>query len=100
NVANNAVYIKSLQDGVIPAEKEVLTKVQRLNEYIMTSLRTMEGLDLSYAENYFGKEVSGRLITSARKFIDAGSMVHDKTSLRLTKAGKLLADGIAADLFF
>jgi oxygen-independent coproporphyrinogen-3 oxidase len=96
NVANNAVYIKSIQDGIIPAEKEVLTKVQQLNEYIMTSLRTMEGLSAGYVKNNFNKDV----IHSAQKFIRAGNMTWDGERLRLTKEGKLLADGIAAELFF
>jgi len=95
-VANNAVYIKSVQDGILPAEKEVLTKEQQLNEYIMTSLRTMEGLDL----NYVGKEASDQLLSSAKKFVDRGSLLYENSKLKLTKEGKLLADGIAAGLFF
>ena len=46
NVANNAKYIQSLVKNIIPAEKELLTEPNRLNEYIMTSLRTMWGLEL------------------------------------------------------
>jgi oxygen-independent coproporphyrinogen III oxidase len=45
NIANNALYITSLQKNTIPFEEEILTATQQLNEYIMTSLRTMEGLD-------------------------------------------------------
>ena len=47
NAANNMKYIKSLDAGIIPFETEKLTDTQRLNEHIMTSLRTMEGLDVS-----------------------------------------------------
>ena len=96
NVANNAAYINSVRERIIPAEKEVLTRVQQLNEYIMTSLRTMEGLSVGYVENNFGEDV----MRTAQKFIAAGNMIWDGERLRLTKKGKLLADGIAADLFF
>src|SRR5476651_2419435 len=40
NIANNAKYLAGLTTGTIPAETETLTEENRLNEYIMTSLRT------------------------------------------------------------
>src|SRR6185503_6166511 len=46
NVANNAIYIDSIEKGRIPYEKETLSDTQQMNEYIMTSLRTMDGLNL------------------------------------------------------
>ena len=46
NIANNNIYIDSINKGVIPFEKEELTSTQKLNEYIMISLRTAEGLNL------------------------------------------------------
>jgi oxygen-independent coproporphyrinogen III oxidase len=100
NVANNALYIQSILKGEIPAEKEVLTKTQQLNEYIMTSLRTMEGLDGLYVANNFGKQAAELIFNSAGKFIQAGSLVREMERLKLTRQGKLLADGIAAELFF
>src|SRR5205085_697044 len=46
NVANNALYIRSLENDIVPFESETLTAGQRYNEYIMTSLRTVEGTDV------------------------------------------------------
>lgn len=46
NISNNNVYIGALSKNEIPFEKEILSDTQKLNEYIMTSLRTVEGLDL------------------------------------------------------
>ena len=53
NIANNALYIQSIKNNIIPFEEEKLTDAERLNEYIMTSLRTIEGLDLKVIENNF-----------------------------------------------
>lgn len=92
NIANNTIYIDSINKGIIPLEKEMLTKTQQLNEYIMTSLRTMEGTKLSITGN--------SLIKKSKKYINSGLMKLENDSLILTKEGKLLADGIAADLFF
>ena len=47
NIANNAVYIKSLNDNKVPFERENLTPAQRYNEYVMTTLRTIWGSDPS-----------------------------------------------------
>ncbi|MEJ7684288.1 MAG: hypothetical protein WKG06_41845 [Segetibacter sp.] len=56
NVANNALYIQSLLKGLVPFEAEVLTTEQQLNEYIMTSLRTMEGISLQKVKQNFGED--------------------------------------------
>lgn len=100
NVANNALYIQSIAKGELFTENEVLTRVQQLNEYIMTSLRTMEGLSIGYVANNFDKDAGERILLSAKKFIVAGSVVWDGERLRLTREGKLMADGIAAEMFF
>lgn len=96
NVANNNIYIDEIEKGNLPFEKEILTPTQKLNEYIMTSLRTIEGLDLKVVEDIANRN---ELIKTSRKFIDRGLMTVGDAHLRLTRKGKLLADGIAADLF-
>lgn len=99
NVANNNQYITAINKGELPAEKEVLTPVQQLNEYIMTSLRTMEGTDLEIIKSRFGVIEDG-LLSKAKQYLDSGLMKNVGNALVLTKEGKLLADGIAARLFF
>jgi oxygen-independent coproporphyrinogen-3 oxidase len=96
NVANNSKYISALNKNELPFEKEILTPVQQLNEYIMTSLRTKEGLDLKRN----GEIAANALIKTAGKYIDSGKMILNEDRLILTNEGKLLADGIAASLFF
>ena len=96
NVSNNTIYIDSLKKGLVPFEKEILTPAQQLNEYIMISLRTAEGLHLKKVS----VNNSSRLLTASKKFIDTGKMNLEGERLVLTNEGKLFADGIAADLFF
>lgn len=100
NVANNSLYIQSLQNNVIPFEEEILTVTQKLNEYIMTSLRTMEGLDLDYVVRNFGVELSKKLQVASNKYESTGKLKIENNKIILTNEGKLFADGIAADLFF
>ena len=100
NIANNAAYIQALQNDSIPFEEEILTPVQQLNEYIMTSLRTIEGLDLVKLGNEFGNEYEEKLLLKSNKYILTQKLSAKNSSLILTNEGKLFADGIAADLFF
>ena len=99
NIANNSLYIKSLKENKVPFEIENLTDTQQLNEYIMTSLRTMEGLNIGYVVNRFGEKAAGKLQQEAKQFIETGKMQLQNGHLQLTKEGKLFADGIAAELF-
>jgi len=95
NISNNNIYIESLEQNQIPFEKEILTPSQKVNEYIMTSLRTQEGLNLDKVN----ETMSNELQTASKKFIDSGKLILKENKLILTKEGKLFADGIAADLF-
>lgn len=100
NASNNALYIDSLSAGKLSFEKEELTPVQQLNEYIMISLRTMEGLDPVLATEKFGAGLIRELMENATSYLNEGKMALKNGRLVLTREGKLLADGIAADLFF
>ncbi len=100
NVANNARYANSiLQENKLIAEEELLTKEQQLNEYIMTSLRTMWGTDLAIVEQRFGRDYRNLLEKNSEQFQEKGRLELKENKLVLTPAGKLFADGIAGDLF-
>jgi len=100
NISNNNTYIDSLKTNSLPFEKEILTAAQQLNEYIMTSLRTIEGIDLRLVERKFGKKEKEQLLQSVKKYMENKNVVVSETgNLILTNEGKLLADGIASDLF-
>jgi oxygen-independent coproporphyrinogen III oxidase len=95
NISNNNTYIESLEKNEIPFEKEILTPSQKTNEYIMTALRTKEGLDLDKLPG----SLSHELRAASKKFIESGKLILKENKLILTKEGKLFADGIAAELF-
>lgn len=99
NVANNALYIQSISKGVVPFEAEILTTQQQLNEYIMTSLRTSEGISLQKVKQTFGDDKYETIIKTALPYINHHHLLVENDYLKTTTEGKLLADGIAADLF-
>lgn len=89
----------SIHQQQIPFEVEILTPTQQLNEYIMTSLRTMEGLSLLHVEKRWGNAMAMAVTKEAQAYLQAGNMLFDNQYFRLTNTGRLLADGIASDLF-
>lgn len=100
NVANNPAYIKSIvADRKVPFELEKLSFENRFNEYIMISLRTMWGANLIYIKEHFGEDVTDDLLKNGEEFIAEGHMILKEQYLILTPKGKLLADGIASELF-
>jgi oxygen-independent coproporphyrinogen-3 oxidase len=99
NVSNNTLYIKSIQEGKLPIETEILTKTDRYNEYVMTGLRTIWGISLDRIQTEFGQTYLDYLNQQAAKYIEDHLLFVDENILRTTRKGKFLSDGIASDLF-
>nr|WP_315200742.1 radical SAM family heme chaperone HemW [uncultured Flavobacterium sp.] len=100
NVSNNSLYLKSIQEDKLPNEIEILSVSDRYNEYIMTGLRTIWGVDLNRIETEFGIEYLGYLHKQAQKFLNDDLLFIDNAILKPTPKGKFLTDGIASDLFY
>lgn len=99
NIGNNNVYVKSVNEGKQERETEVLTTVQQLNETIMISLRTMEGIDLKKIGAAFGEKEAKRIEKDLEKYTASNLIRLENHHAQLTDEGMLRADGIAADLF-
>jgi oxygen-independent coproporphyrinogen III oxidase len=100
NIANNSLYLKSIQNDELPIETEILTISDRYNEYIMTGLRTIWGVSLERIENEFGLEYLNYLKKQSQKFLDDELLSIENNILKPTPKGKFLTDGIASDLFY
>jgi oxygen-independent coproporphyrinogen-3 oxidase len=99
NIANTREYIKVINDGEIPAEKEILSIEQHYNEYILTSLRTMWGTDSKFIKKQFGRKFLDLFLQTSGKFIESGMLNKKESVFTLSENGKLFADGISAELF-
>jgi oxygen-independent coproporphyrinogen-3 oxidase len=97
NVRDLRGYIKSVNSGKSFFESEDLDTNKRFNEYIMTSLRTMWGIDLVYVETTFDKEAYDYILNLSGKFRNYGLMNLEKNSLVLTNQGKLISDNIISE---
>ncbi|MBB2146681.1 radical SAM family heme chaperone HemW [Pedobacter sp. LMG 31464] len=99
NIANNAKYLSALTSQKLAEDIEELSEIDRFNEYIMTSLRTMWGTDLQKITTDFGKNYAEQTFKQIKPFIDNGRLVLNNNIIHLTHEGKLFADGIASELF-
>ncbi len=99
NVSNNGLYIQSLEKDLIPYEEEILTELQALNEYVMTALRTVEGINFDYIRSGFGESHVLRILGEVEKYLVSGKVIKTTDGLYLSEEGKFFADGIAGDLF-
>ena len=99
NIPNNSIYTKSVTEGAPQRETEELTVNQQLNETIMISLRTIEGIDLNRIKKAWGEKEKHRLQKDLSKYILSGLVTINHDHAQLTDEGMLRADGIAADLF-
>lgn len=99
NVKSNSVYINYLNKNLLPIEREVLTEIQKYNEYILTSLRTIWGMDFNFVKNKFSQKLFSHMEKECDILIQKKMLSQKDEKIFLTHKGKLFADKITSDLF-
>lgn len=99
NISNNAIYIASLQKEKLPSESEELSEAMKFNEYVMTALRTKEGISKNFILRHFKKKFSEHFEEELKK-INEEFFSDQNERVALSLKGKFFADGIASELFF
>ena len=99
NISSNKKYIEGVLKKSIYSETEILTKNQKYNEYIITGLRTVWGVDLEYMGKQFGIDTQQYFEQQIQNWIAQEKVKKKSNNYTLTKKGKLYADTIASDLF-
>lgn len=99
NPSNNSLYMKSIENQTVPFVVDNLSDEERLNEYILTGLRTIWGIDFGDIHRNFGHDLLTSKEAILSKMDSEGWLIWKDKNLSLSKSGKLLADSIAAALF-
>ncbi len=99
NPANNAAYTTALAGNKLPEIVEFLSLNDRFNEYIMTSLRTIWGINPEKIKADFGKDFLDETLKNLKGFEDKNWLNMTDQQITLTHDGKLFADHIASELF-
>ncbi len=99
NVANNALYLNALADNKLPATTEILTRADRVNEYLLTGLRTQWGCSVARLTDLLNADFDATQRAEINEMQTAGWLTTRDNTLLLTPAGRLFADRVAATLF-
>ena len=79
--------------------EERLTEADMRNEMIMTSLRTVEGLDMQRFAERFGEDAAVKTFEGAKSFLLNGLLLRDGTGIRIPAEKFMLSDMIIEALF-
>jgi oxygen-independent coproporphyrinogen-3 oxidase len=99
NIANNHLYIENINKGTIPFEVENLETPTRFNEYIMISLRLLEGVNFQEIEDRFGAAYLAHTINIKDQLNNLGQLQNTQKGFCIAKEARFLSDGIASDFF-
>ena len=98
NIANNALYISAIEKNQSFFEEEELDITKQVNEYLLTSIRTIEGINLTHLKEKWGNSIFESIAKNAQKPIAQNFLIKNNNSLQLSREGKFLADRITVDL--
>ncbi|MDD4515542.1 radical SAM family heme chaperone HemW [Massilibacteroides sp.] len=100
NVASMKHYLNGISAGTPDMEKELLDNNTKYNEYIITGLRTMWGINLEKIEEEYGAEKKLFCLKQADTYIKNGLILEKNDSLRLSSEGIFISDRIMSDLLW
>lgn len=100
NVSNNIKYIKAIDENKVYWEEETIDKTTAYNEYILTRLRTIWGVEKNYIEENFSSLIFNHFIKELAPYLKSSYLQISNNTITLTKEGIFIADKISSDLFF
>ncbi len=98
NPLNIKKYISSIEAGLTAFAVDEEDEDNRLNDYIITSLRTTDGLDPAFVESRFGRISLNRLMHNAAPLLATGNIERNNGHLLIPRRLWLLSDSIFRDL--
>ena len=99
NIASNKKYIEKLNTNNVYFEEEILTINQQYNEYVLTNLRTMWGININVIKSKFGCKYSSYAKNMLSKWIEKKYIKENNEKIVLTDKGSVFADKIISELF-
>lgn len=99
NVRSNAAYVQSLSENRILFEQEETNRFNRLNEFLMTRLRTNRGICEKEFLEYGNASEWSTILRSAQTYLESKHLVLEAESLKSTLEGWLISDRMISDLF-
>jgi oxygen-independent coproporphyrinogen-3 oxidase len=100
NISNNSLYIKAINNRNIPAETEILSITEKVNDYILCGLRTIWGIDLKEISRISGEPLAQEFRDTLNDFVKKDLVILDNDQITISKKGRIISDYIASELFY
>ena len=100
NIDSIEQYIQQINENIIPAETEIINETTAYNDYVLTGLRTRQGINLQVIESRFGEIRRRYCEQQAQKHINNDTLLLEEGVLKISSKGMFLSDGIMSDLMF
>lgn len=98
NPSNLRLWAEGVRSGNRP-EGEILDTLMQRNEFVMTRLRTDEGIDLREFRELFGLGELNRLMDAAQPIIAKEDLISENERIRFNPDSWFRSDSLLADLF-
>lgn len=100
NISSISQYIEGVEKNNLCLKTEALDKKERYNEFILTGMRTMWGIDTIVLESLFGKDLLLYCIKNINKYVTSGDVIINNTNYRISRKGIFISDLIMSDLMY
>ena len=98
NVSSLPKYIAGIDSSTPNIEMEDIDLTTKYNEYIITGLRTVWGIDLDVLQIKFGDKLYDYFLQNAQRYFNLNYLKRENTNVTLTQQGIFISDGIMSDL--
>lgn len=98
NIASLIRYIKGVETGKLERQAEHLSLNEKYNEFILTGLRTMWGINLNEMKTMFNDKLYNYCMENSQRYINTGKLSIQDDTMKLTREGIFISDGIMSDL--
>lgn len=100
NVSSLPAYIRGIESGSPEIEVEELDINTRYNDFIITGLRTMWGVNLTEIQGQFENDKLIYCQKQAAPYLKQGLLIEKDATLTLSRNGIFISDSIMSDLLW
>lgn len=100
NISNNLKYINAIIEGIAFCEEEIINEKTAYNEYVLTRLRTIWGIENHYIKANFNESINQHFNKELERYLKTSYLQTENNRITLTQEGIFIADKIASDLFY
>ncbi|MCK5169949.1 MAG: hypothetical protein KAQ75_08720 [Bacteroidales bacterium] len=100
NISNLRAYMDSISIGKIPFEIEILEEKEKYNDYVITSLRTMWGLNTEKLKKEYDRKYLKYFLSKTENLVNEIFLKKLGSNFALTEKGIFISDNIIKSFFY